>query len=52
VGVPLMTPDPLSRLSPPGRAGTTLYEATCPPLLVGAFAVIAVPAAYMAVGVA
>ena len=43
VGVPVMTPVLALRLRPTGRAGVTLYEVTAPPVLVGLFAVIAVP---------
>jgi hypothetical protein len=38
-----MIPELALRVSPAGRAGLTLYEVTAPPVLVGLFAVIAVP---------
>jgi hypothetical protein len=38
-----MTPVLAFRLRAAGRAGLTLYEVTAPPVLVGLFAVIAVP---------
>jgi hypothetical protein len=42
-GVPLTIPVEGSRVSPGGNAGETEYEATVPPLLVGAFGAIALP---------
>jgi hypothetical protein len=48
VGVPLIAPVTVLRLRPAGREGLTLYEATAPPVLVGLFAVIAVPLVYTA----
>jgi hypothetical protein len=42
-GIPAMTPVEVFRLSPGGRVGDTEYLVTAPPLLVGAFAVIAMP---------
>jgi hypothetical protein len=38
-----MTPVLALRVRPAGRAGLTLYEVAAPPVLVGLFAVIAVP---------
>src|SRR5512137_495727 len=43
LGVPEMTPVVGFRISPAGKAGVTAYDATAPPVLVGAFATIAVP---------
>ena len=43
VGVPVITPVPVLRLSPAGKAGLIEYDVGAPPLLLGELAVIALP---------